>query len=104
MYAETRHDPRFDLPARRVDHEEIVTEVRTVLAAVSVTQPRSSLARLGELALHLRVDAEVVQRPDHDSERDRGRARATGVAAAEVPALRGRDHADDQPHEKEQRS
>ena len=60
------------------------------------------LARLRELAVQLRVQADVVQRPSHDSHHDRGHAGTARVAAiGEVAALPRRDRTDDEPDEQD---
>ncbi len=61
------------------------------------------LARLREFAVHLWVDADVVQWPGDDGQGDRGRAGAAGVATAEVPSLCGCEDPDDQPEDHQQR-
>ena len=62
------------------------------------SERRFLLRGLGHVALDLRVDPQVVERPgDHRQHRVAGRLAVDVAIVAEVPTLGGRDHPDDQP-------
>src|SRR5450755_1512680 len=62
------------------------------------------LAGLGDLALDLRVDAEVVERAGQDRDHDRARLGAAADRPVVVATLTGGDGADDEPDNEKTRS
>src|ERR1700754_4665127 len=79
-------------------------QVRVLRSGLGGRAAGALLAGLGHLAVDLRVDPHVVERPGQDRHDDGGRLGAAADGAVVVATLPGGDGADNEPDDKNYRS